>query len=72
MKTNDEIAIKYFDVVLKDLTDLVHHVDEDCPVEYRSDHLQTKIEQVYDLIESIAQESLNADRADEQPPIIEL
>lgn len=63
--THKDVALKYFDTVLKELTELVTHVDEDCPSEYRSDLLRIKIDEVYDLIEFISQEHLDKQRGDE-------
>lgn len=72
METPDDIAIKYFDDLYKALVDMTVNADEDCPSEYRTKHFRTAMETAYQLIQRIGMDVCDADRANEEPPSIEL
>lgn len=72
METPDDIAIKYFDKLYKALVDMTVNADEDCPSEFRTKHFRSAMDWSYHLIQTIGAEVLDTDRANEEPPSIEL
>lgn len=58
MKTSDYIAIKYFDVLFKKLAEITKYVNEDCPLEYRTEHLKAALESSIDLVDEIDHEQM--------------
>jgi hypothetical protein len=67
MKTSDHIAIRYFDTLTKKLEELAVNVDEDCPVEYRTEHLKEAVASSFDLIAEIAHVQMIDNERTDQP-----
>lgn len=70
MKTPDQIKLKYFDQLYKTLVDLAKIADEDTPSDLRTIDLRNVLYTTYNLISDIAEEVLNDDRGNREPPNI--
>ena len=69
MKTHDIVKLEYFDAVLTQLRNLAVNIDEDCPYEYRTDHLRDAISDTFDLLNEVAHQHLLRSDGDDIPPI---
>lgn len=72
METPDHIKLKYFDQVYRTLIDIAKIADDTTPSDYRSVDLRNVLYVTYNLIGDIAEETLNDDRGNNEPPNIEL
>lgn len=70
METPDKIKLKYFDQLYKTLVDLAKIADEDTPSDLRTIDLRNVLYATYNLIDDIAEEVLNDDRGNTEPPNI--
>lgn len=72
METPEAIAIKYFDELYKTLIEISVNADQELPQEYRTEEFTLALDKAYHLIQHIGIEVMDTDRANEEPPSIEL
>ena len=59
--TPDEIKLKHFDDVYRALINITNNADEDCPLDYRTDHFKTALDWAYHIISNVDEDVLNTD-----------